>query len=43
MISDTLESEFSAAITGIRTPERALDRAQALVDHIADPNNEGIR
>src|SRR5260221_201454 len=43
MISDALESEFSAAITGIRTPERALDRAQALVDHIADPSDEGIR
>ena len=43
MISDTLESEFSAAITGIRTPERALDRAQALVDHIANPSDEGIR
>jgi multiple sugar transport system substrate-binding protein len=40
MISDTLESEFSAAITGIRTPEHALDRAQALVDHIADPSDE---
>ena len=37
------ESEFSAAITGIRTPERALDQAQALVDHIADPSDEGIR
>jgi multiple sugar transport system substrate-binding protein len=40
MISDTLESEFSAAITGIRTPEHALERAQALVDHIADPSDE---
>jgi len=35
MISDTLQGEFSAAVTGIRTPEEALKRAQALVDHIA--------
>jgi multiple sugar transport system substrate-binding protein len=40
MISDTLESEFSAAITGIRTPGGALRRAQTLVDHIADPSHE---
>ena len=37
MISDALEGEFSAAVTGIRTPEKALMRAQALVDHIVDP------
>jgi multiple sugar transport system substrate-binding protein len=37
MISDTLEGEFSAAVTGIRTPENALKRAQALVDRIVDP------
>jgi len=37
MISDALEGEFSAAVTGIRTPEKALKRAQALVDHIVDP------
>jgi multiple sugar transport system substrate-binding protein len=34
MISDTLQGEFSAAITGIRAPGDALSRAQALVDHI---------
>jgi multiple sugar transport system substrate-binding protein len=34
MISDTLQGEFSAAITGIRTPDVALRRAQHLVDHI---------
>lgn len=34
MISDTLAAEFSAAITGIRTPGEALRRAQALVDHL---------
>src|SRR5439155_8870307 len=34
MISDTLQGEFSAAVTGIRAPAEALSRAQALVDHI---------
>jgi multiple sugar transport system substrate-binding protein len=34
MISDVLQSEFSAGVTGIRTPEAALSRAQRLVDHI---------
>jgi multiple sugar transport system substrate-binding protein len=34
MISDTLQGEFSAALSGIRTPGEALKRAQALVDHI---------
>jgi multiple sugar transport system substrate-binding protein len=34
MISDTLQGEFSAAVTGIRTPTDALKRAQTLVDHI---------
>jgi multiple sugar transport system substrate-binding protein len=34
MISDTLQGEFSAAVTAIRTPAEALGRAQALVDHI---------
>jgi multiple sugar transport system substrate-binding protein len=34
MISDTLQGEFSAAVTGIRAPAEALRRAQTLVDHI---------
>lgn len=34
LISDTLQSEFSAAIVGIRPPEEALARAQVLVDHV---------
>jgi multiple sugar transport system substrate-binding protein len=34
MLSDTLQAEFSAAIGGIRPPEVALRRAQALADHI---------
>ena len=34
LISDVLQSEFSAAVTGIRTPARALGRAQGLVDHL---------
>lgn len=33
-ISDTLQSEMSAAITGVRPPGEALRRAQALVDHL---------
>jgi multiple sugar transport system substrate-binding protein len=33
-ISDTLQSELSAAITGVRPPGEALRRAQALVDHL---------
>lgn len=38
MISDALQSELSAAITGIRAPAEALARAQALVDHLmGDP------
>ena len=36
MIADTLQAEFSAAISGIRTPAAALGRASALVDHIMD-------
>lgn len=34
MISDVLQGEMSAAITGIRPPAEALARAQALVDHL---------
>jgi multiple sugar transport system substrate-binding protein len=34
MISDTLQGEFSAAVSGIRTPAEALARAQRLVDHV---------
>ncbi|MEZ4293954.1 MAG: ABC transporter substrate-binding protein [Polyangiaceae bacterium] len=34
MISEVLQGEFSAAISGIRSPEEALSRAQALVDHL---------
>ncbi len=34
LISDTLQAELSAAITGIRAPAEALRRAQALVDHL---------
>jgi multiple sugar transport system substrate-binding protein len=37
MISDTLQGEFSAAVAGIRTPKVALERAQAIVDHIVGP------
>ncbi|APR85989.1 Maltose/maltodextrin ABC transporter, substrate binding periplasmic protein MalE [Minicystis rosea] len=33
-LSDTLQSEMSAAITGVRPPGEALRRAQALVDHL---------
>jgi multiple sugar transport system substrate-binding protein len=34
MLSDILQGEFSAAITGVRTPEEALGRAQSLADHL---------
>jgi len=34
MITDTLQAEFSAAITGIRSPDEALGRAQSLIDHM---------
>lgn len=34
LISDVLQSEFSAAIAGLRTPEEALKRAQRQVDHL---------
>ena len=34
MISDVLQSELSAGVTGVRSPAEALRRAQALVDHL---------
>ncbi len=34
MLSDVLQSEFSAIVSGIRPPDAALDRAQKLLDHI---------
>lgn len=34
MISDTLQAELSAAITGVRRPAAALARAQAIIDHL---------
>jgi multiple sugar transport system substrate-binding protein len=34
MLSDALQSEFSAAISGIRAPAEALRRAQAQADRI---------
>ncbi|MEO7093633.1 MAG: ABC transporter substrate-binding protein [Polyangiales bacterium] len=34
MISDVLQSELSAIVSGIRSPEEALPRAQALIDHV---------
>jgi multiple sugar transport system substrate-binding protein len=34
LISDVLQSEFSAAVAGLRTPEEALRRAQRQVDHL---------
>jgi multiple sugar transport system substrate-binding protein len=33
-LSDTLQAEISAAVTGLRSPDEALRRAQALVDHL---------
>ncbi|MHB8877342.1 MAG: ABC transporter substrate-binding protein [Myxococcaceae bacterium] len=34
LLSDTLQGELSAAVTGIRTPAEALRRAQARADHL---------
>ncbi|WP_342377445.1 ABC transporter substrate-binding protein [Myxococcus stipitatus] len=34
LIADVLQSEFSAAVAGLRTPEAALQRAQRQVDHL---------
>ena len=34
LISDVLQSEFSAAIAGLRSPEVSLKRAQRQVDHL---------
>ena len=34
MLSDVLQSEFSAVVSGIRSPEASMDRAQKLLDHI---------
>lgn len=36
MIADTLAAEFSAALTGIRSPAEALRRAQAHADHLME-------
>lgn len=35
LITDTLQGEFSAAISGLRSPEAALSRAQKLSDHLS--------
>jgi multiple sugar transport system substrate-binding protein len=34
LISDVLQGEFSAAVSGLRSPQAALQRAQARVDHL---------
>jgi multiple sugar transport system substrate-binding protein len=34
LISDVLQSEFSAAIAGLRSPEQSLTRGQRQVDHL---------
>jgi multiple sugar transport system substrate-binding protein len=34
LLSDVLQSEFSGAIAGIRSPEAALGRAQKQVDYL---------
>jgi multiple sugar transport system substrate-binding protein len=34
LLSDALQSEFSAAIVGVRSPEQALERAQRQIDRI---------
>jgi len=37
MISDVLQSELSAIVAGVRSPENALGRAQMLIDRIVRP------
>ncbi|HSO31567.1 MAG TPA: hypothetical protein VLT33_03595 [Labilithrix sp.] len=34
MLTDVLQGELSAAVSGVRTPAEALARAQKLADHI---------
>jgi hypothetical protein len=34
MLSEVLQSELSAAVSGVRSPEEALSRAQRLADHV---------
>ena len=34
MLADVLQSEFSAAVAGVRSPAAAMRRAQASIDHI---------
>lgn len=34
MLTDVLQGEFSAAVAGVRAPEEALERAQALTDRV---------
>lgn len=36
LLSDTLQGEFSAAISGVRTPERAMERAQQQIDRMTE-------
>ncbi len=40
MISQVLQPEFSAAITGIRSPEAALTSAQKQIEHILEADHE---
>lgn len=35
-ISDTLQAEISAAVTGVRSPEEALRRAEAIASHLTE-------
>jgi hypothetical protein len=34
MLSEILQSELSAAVSGVRSPAEALARAQRLADHV---------
>jgi hypothetical protein len=34
MLTEILQSELSAAVSGLRTPAEALSRAQVLADHV---------
>jgi len=35
MLSDSMQAELSAAVSGVRSPEAALARLQARLDHLA--------
>jgi len=45
MLSDVLQSEFSAAVAGLRSPEEVLEQVQRQVDYLSgsEPTQEQAR